>query len=735
MVPNDGMGLIANNFVHYDTATRRVVYNQTGGGGGGGTSVFSSLNVSSLTTTTNVVAGSHVLGEETTQIVDYNFSNFGQTWTQVTSAGTRQAYPRIVLSATGKHQLVSLNPLTGLLVSNDYGASFTSVVPGSIFLYPCVSATGQHMYAGVYDNVNALYASHDFGVTWLPMTIPSMLYCVSATCSADGQLVLLGQGNAVSFFLRLSRDFGATWSTVTTLPSDTWVTSMSATGQYIVATPLNSTGGAAQGRLYVSNNFGEVWTSVTAAPLGTNRQWQFCTVSSDGSTMLASALSDLYVSRDYGITWSTTPSLGAAFFPVLSLSYTGQYQLVTGNATFGLYYSSNYGQTFTATTFGSGNLAGGLSANAQYMLAGDGTGYLYTSSAPTLFPAGLGTTAVTANAVTANTILGISSIVAPNSFYAQELYINTRLDTAQFARTWVSRTAALTFLGSSAMSASGQFRAAYTRPGSGSVLYISRDYGTTWSTTTLSYLVNSVAMSASGQYIALTSNNIASAGFIYVSNDYGVSFSQTATAQSWGLISVSASGQYMTAIVSSAPIYRSSDYGLTFAAVAGSPSLVWTSVAVSASGQIQTATISNGGAPYRSTDYGVTFTQISGGPTTGYQDLGMSASGQYQTITASAGKFWISSNFGVTFNEIAASLPSPQIWNAVAISASGQYQVISAFQQTTGPLYASIDYGSTWSPVATGLPSANWRTVSLSASGQYMTLANYDASAGGNIWT
>jgi hypothetical protein len=245
-----------------------------------------------------------------------------------------------------------------------------------------------------------------------------------------------------------------------------------------------------------------------------------------------------------------------------------------------------------------------------------------------------------------------------------------------------------------------------------------------------------MAMSASGQYIVLTSNSIGEgAGFIYVSNDYGTTFSQTSTARSWGYIAMSASGQYMTATVSGSALYRSSDYGATFNAVIASPIAAWTGVVVSASGQFQTVVIVVGGLPYRSSDFGVTFARISSGPSTNYQDIGMSASGQYQTIVANPGKFWISSNYGVTFNEIAASLPPPQIWSAPSISASGQYQVIAAYEQATGPLYASIDYGITWAPVATGLPSANWRGLSISASGQYLTLANYDSGAGGNIWT
>ena len=74
---------------------------------------------------------------------------------------------------------------------------------------------------------------------------------------------------------------------------------------------------------------------------------------------------------------------------------------------------------------------------------------------------------------------------------------------------------------------------------SGGYIYISSDYGDTWT---------SISVSLSGQYQSATANNPEN---IYISSNYG----KTWVPQAWISISISASGQYITAVVSNGYIY------------------------------------------------------------------------------------------------------------------------------------------------------------------------------------
>ncbi|NCA18129.1 MAG: hypothetical protein EBS90_14005, partial [Betaproteobacteria bacterium] len=93
-------------------------------------------------------------------------------------------------------------------------------------------------------------------------------------------------------------------------------------------------------------------------------------------------------------------------------------------------------------------------------------------------------------------------------------------------------------------------------------------------------------MSASGQY--QTAN--ATGDYIYISSDYGQTWTQdtsVGSTKSWNRVAISASGQYQVAVSSSSNIYVSSNYGATWTSTA--LSVNWFSVAISASGQYITA--------------------------------------------------------------------------------------------------------------------------------------------------
>ena len=161
-----------------------------------------------------------------------------------------------------------------------------------------------------------------------------------------------------------------------------------------------------------------------------------------------------------------------------------------------------------------------------------------------------------------------------------------------------------------------------------------------------------------------------------------------------------------------------------------SPSLEWNSVAISSSGQYQTATYVNflydTGGIYTSNDYGSTWTQSSA-PLYYWTCVALSSSGQYQTATYTnpsssySGAIYTSNDYGSTWS----LSTSPTDLNYVAISSSGQYQVVSSGNLGNGGMiYVSGDYGYSWNQ-NTSIPNLPWICVAMSSSGQYLTTCNY----------
>ena len=166
------------------------------------------------------------------------------------------------------------------------------------------------------------------------------------------------------------------------------------------------------------------------------------------------------------------------------------------------------------------------------------------------------------------------------------------------------------------------------------------------------------------------------------------------------------------------------DYGNTWVQNTSAPSSSWKSVSVSASGQYQTALV-QGGYIYVSTNYGSTWTQDTTVTTTkNWYGVSVSASGQYQTAVVFGNYIYTSTNYGSTWTQ---NLIAPSLnWSGVSVSASGQYQTAVVYGGG-GLIWISSDYGVTWNQTAISLGNKNWQVVSVSASGQYQTAVIYNS--------
>ena len=145
---------------------------------------------------------------------------------------------------------------------------------------------------------------------------------------------------------------------------------------------------------------------------------------------------------------------------------------------------------------------------------------------------------------------------------------------------------------------SGQYQTAVVRGGQ---IYISNDYGNTWTPKESSRNWVGISVSSTRQY----QTAVVDGGQIYISNDYGNTWTSKESSRYWRGISVSSTGQYQTAVVYGGQIYISNDYGNTW--TSKESSRYWRGISVSSTGQCQTAVV-YGGQIYISNDYGNTWT-------------------------------------------------------------------------------------------------------------------------------
>jgi hypothetical protein len=295
----------------------------------------------------------------------------------------------------------------------------------------------------------------------------------------------------------------------------------------------------------------------------------------------------------------------------------------------------------------------------------------------------------------------LGELVVPGSILNTGLYNTVTYDYSQFGQIWLPATtaevASVAWKGI-AVSGSGQYQIAVASTG----IYVSADYGATWTAQLASLAYVSPGISKSGQYMTVP----VIGGNLYVSSDFGQTWLPEAPALNWYNVSISATGQYQTAVANG--IYISADYGQTWAISSATTTQQWTCVAVSATGQYQMAASS--GYIYISSDYGQIWT--SKNTVNQYTSIAVSATGQYATATAQVtGLIWISSDYGQTW----ASKGSSGNWGSVTMSDSGKYQAATLI---SGNIYMSSDFGNTW--VSKGA-STTWRSVGISGSGQYMT--------------
>jgi len=141
-----------------------------------------------------------------------------------------------------------------------------------------------------------------------------------------------GLGEAVGCIID-SNDYGITWKRELCYPGGSAATSVAISdGNAIVAVAFNS-------KINLSTNKGNTWTTVDS-----NRTWIDVEISSDGKYIAATTNAGIYVSSNYGTTF-TGYLTGIGGFGKIAMDGTGQYMIASMNGG-PIYRSIDYGVTW-----------------------------------------------------------------------------------------------------------------------------------------------------------------------------------------------------------------------------------------------------------------------------------------------------------------------------------------------------------------------------------------------------
>lgn len=196
--------------------------------------------------------------------------------------------------------------------------------------------------------------------------------------SDNGQyyLACAGSWGAYDYCFR-SINSGASFSSVTALGKKSWLeTAVSGNGQYMAAVVGENAGDF----VYVSSDYGANFTA-----RGTNLWRQCIKISQTGQYMLTVVQGGgIYVSSDYGVNW-TQSGTTTANWKFVAVCPSGQYMLCIDQTTStgGAWLSTDYGVTFNKifTTISGKQLhSGDVTNDGKYIVLGHNGGDVYYSS-------------------------------------------------------------------------------------------------------------------------------------------------------------------------------------------------------------------------------------------------------------------------------------------------------------------------------------------------------------------
>jgi hypothetical protein len=583
----------------------------------------------------------------------YASADFGSSWA-VSNIGAYQPYLAVTSSASG--QYVAVISSYSVYTSTDYGASFVgSNAPNVEYNAITSDASGSVLFLG--SNADGIYTSTDFGSTWTLTTAPYTNYASVASSNTSDHVFGSSNPNGIYYYVGppLPTNWvAATTSGMTSLASvDFNGISASQNGQYVVG--YSSYGGT----IYFSSDYGESY--LPSNPNNLYIRTYDVVIAADGQTMIAVQEQGLSFSYDAGNNWAMSgalpPPLQYNNWQAISASSTLQYVFVAQNYDALVWVSEDYGVSFhnvTVMPFNIGFAASGCSSDGMYVVFVS-SGYIYVSS----------------------------------TFGASWTQVSTY---SQYSSVTVS--------------ASGQFVAATTVEYNKEGIWLSADYGLTWTQANVPTGENyvSITSDSTGQYLAAIRYNVP----VIQSSDFGATWytgdAPTLEAYNWKAIASDSSSVKLFAAQYMGGLY-SELTGLT-----ASPT-VYSAPTPAPSMPTRLPTLVPTLAPSSASQYYP-------GDNTQYQswtNAVSSPSGKYVVgMGTNSYNTYYSANFGRSY---AQSVIYEYNQVVGVVFGSSEQNVIGLQQYVSNPFIASSDYGASFATPysSNGMGSGNyWMAIAAS---------------------
>ncbi|MFA5210869.1 MAG: hypothetical protein WC414_00005, partial [Patescibacteria group bacterium] len=233
--------------------------------------------------------------------------DYGLTWSSYGSGGE---WFGCDMSESGQYMVVVSSAWSRKArFSNDYGETWVEANGLGAQNYVAMSTDGSKVYTFAYDGAN------DVGIKWTNNG-QTRTVIISGEGGTDfgidstGQIILRSQGGTTRQ-LRLSTNYGSSWSSVGG-NADYWGRiSVSGNGQYAIASPSYSGGTT----LRLSQYPFTTWNVINIT-----KNWQKTNISYSGKYMLASHSTGVYISKDYGANWTDLSFASDAYWGDVEIS-------------------------------------------------------------------------------------------------------------------------------------------------------------------------------------------------------------------------------------------------------------------------------------------------------------------------------------------------------------------------------------------------------------------------------
>lgn len=314
----------------------------------------------------------------------------GSIWTQRTTSQTSGWFGSGI-SANGKYSIINGSNYAGndgyVLYSKDFGVTWNQATSGENALFTkgsCVSDNGAIM--AYTSSTGTIQLSTNGGLTFSAVgpTSPTIKEWGLICCSSDGSIMYAYDvGNAVNLYqgaIYKSINSGATWSNIGS-PASAILTGGAIYYNGICCSPDGTKVAVSVynwNNIWISTNSGSTWAS-NAPNGGAQGGSGFYNVSANQTSLLAVDTNNaLLYSPDWGTTWAQVASNGSLWRSAISRD--GSLVLYTNNSR--IYVSKNIG--LTGTTFTAVGPTGtwntiACSSNGNVIIAGSSGSYVYSS--------------------------------------------------------------------------------------------------------------------------------------------------------------------------------------------------------------------------------------------------------------------------------------------------------------------------------------------------------------------